>query len=270
MGVPNIVVCKGSTSSKKNLVTTLYLIVILLFLIMLPTSSVNALSGKWNKSFKKPMPVGTSEYTLILESPDEVSSNADWNIQTSLTVEHMDGQKVYLWYSAIMVTIETENGELLKKTAKYGHYPLDESPSRLFPGGQWGPETITFHLAEEHLNIPAGGTVEATIYLTIDIAEYLQVMPEHEHEHEHNDTQLSQPSGEFETYSLTPRSDADGTIYCSDPYGATYETFSLTVGTVKIVGEGNILANYFPYIVGSAVGIAVFTGILVRKHFINS
>lgn len=188
-----------------------------------------------SKSFTKDFVVssGKSAYTFTLSSPDEVPNKSNWTITTTLVVDHMDRYKTFVFFSSIILTVETSNGKTLKKSLQFGHYPIGAFPDRLYPGGKWGPTNITINLAEEGLEAPFGGTLDADIYATVNIAEFL--------------FQPFRP----EQLPLT-----------------TYETFSVNVGSVKIV-SGDSLPSYLPYILGLMMSLTLFTGLVVRDRFIG-
>ena len=188
-----------------------------------------------SKSFTKDFVVssGKSTYTFTLSSPDEMPNKSNWTITTTLVVDHMDRYKTFVFFSSIILTVETSNGKTLKKSLQFGHYPISEFPDRLYPGGKWGPTNTTINLAEEGLEAPFGGALDADIYATVNIAEFL--------------FQPFRP----EQLPLT-----------------TYETFSVNVGSVKIV-SGDSLPSYLPYILGLIMSVTIFTGLVVRDRFIG-
>ncbi len=203
---------------------------IILSLIPLFTLPANALSGSWTKDFVTG--VGKSTYTLTLDSPDEVSSSSNWTIIATLSIDHMDRFKTFVFFTSMFITVETDNGEQMKKTLQFGHYPIGEFPDRLYPGSRWGPHNVTFNLAEEDIGIPLGGSVDANIYVTVNIAEFLY-----------------QP---FRAEQLPQ---------------TTYETYALNAGAVKITSEGSTLGRYLPYILGVVVSAIIFAGLFAWDRF---
>jgi hypothetical protein len=200
--------------------------IIFILTITLITPSVSALSGSWTRDFA--IASGKSSYTLLLESPDEVTSNSNWTITTTLRIDHMDTFKTFVFFSSMIITIETENGDQMKKDIQFGHFPIGEFPDRLYPGSRWGPNDITFDLSEEDIDIPFGGSTIAGIFITVNIAEFLY-----------------QP---FRAEQLPE---------------TTYETFALNAGSVKLSDEGNLITEYFIYILGLAVGASIFLGLII-------
>ena len=203
---------------------------ILLFsLLPVFTLPASGFSGKWTRSFDTYD--GKSTYTLVLDSPDEVTRNTNLTITTSLLLDHMDKYKQYFFYSTIELTIETDTGSSIKRTISFGGYPIGEQPERLYPGSHWGPNTFTIDLSNETINIPFGGAVDATIYARVNIAEFVN-----------NPFLVDQlPS-------------------------TTYESFSVTAGTFRIMDESNFMSDYFPYIIGLTVGITIFIGLVLRNQ----
>ena len=50
-----------------------------------------------------------------------------------------------------------------------------------------------------------------------------------------------------------------------------FETFSITVGTVRIISDSNLLFDYLPYILGAIVSVTVFIGLVLRdRRTVNS
>jgi hypothetical protein len=191
--------------------------------ILLPSFSY-ALTQSWTKDFVTAS--GKSKYTLIINSPDEVSRNSNWTITTLLDINDMTNLKTFVFFSSIIMTIETENGEQIKKSINFGNYPVGEFPDRLYPGGRWGPENITFNLSEADIEFPLQGSVKATIYATVNIAEFIY-----------------QP---FRPNQLPV---------------TTYETFAISSEPVRIVGNGDTFSNYLPYIFGIIAAIIIFSGL---------
>ena len=203
---------------------------ILLFsLLPIFTLPASGFSDKWTRSFDTYD--GKSTYTLVLDSPDEVTRNSNLTITTSLLLDNMDKYKQYFFYSTIELTIETDTGSSIKRTISFGGYPIGEQPERLYPGSHWGPNTFTIDLSNETINIPFGGAVDATIYARVNIAEFVN-----------NPFLVDQlPS-------------------------TTYESFSVTAGTFRIMDESNFMSDYFPYIIGLTVGITIFIGLVFRNQ----
>ena len=203
---------------------------ILLFsLLPVFTLPASGFSGKWTRSFDTYD--GKSTYTLVLDSPDEVTRNTNLTITTSLLLDHMDKYKQYFFYSTIELTIETDTGSSIKRTISFGGYPIGEQPERLYPGSHWGPNTFTIDLSNETINIPFGGAVDATIYARVNIAEFV--------------------NNPFLVEQLP---------------STTYESFSVTAGTFRIMDESNFMSDYFPYIIGLTVGITIFIGLVLRNQ----
>ena len=203
---------------------------ILLFsLLPIFTLPASGFSGKWTRSFDTYD--GKSTYTLVLDSPDEVTRNTNLTITTSLLLDHMDKYKQYFFYSTIELTIETDTGSSIKRTISFGNYPIGEQPKRLYPGSRWGPNTFTIDLSNETINIPFGGAVDATIYARVNIAEFV--------------------NNPFLVEQLP---------------STTYESFSVTAGTFRIINESNFMSDYFPYIIGLTVGITIFIGLVLRNQ----
>jgi len=208
---------------------TIFYIILLLstYSVMIP--SVTGFADTWTKTYEDAK--GTSTYTFVLETPDEISNNSNWTITTSLLVDHMDTHKQYIFFSTIEITAETSSGESMKKTVSFGRYPIGEFPQRIYTGGRWGPNIITFDLSNENLTVPFGGAAEVTIYATVSIAEFI-----------HNPFIAEQmPTTKF-------------------------ETFSITVGTVRIISDSNLLFDYLPYILGAIVSVTVFIGLVLRDR----
>jgi len=215
---------------RAHLISAFCFTIVVISLLMQPIPSADALSKKWTKSYS--YAIGKSTYTLLLESPDVVSSNSNWTITVSLINEYMDKLKDFLFYATIELTVETSNGKVMKKSIQFGHYPISEFPDRLYPGGRWGPNEITFNLADEDLGLMFGQSIDASIYVTVNLAEFIK-----------------QP---FRREQL--------------PY-TTYEHFSVNAGTVKIVNTENPFIDYIPYILGVAVGLSVFAAPLLHERF---
>ena len=191
-----------------------------------------AYSKSWTKDFIEES--GKSNYTLTLRSPDVVQSGSNWTLTTILNVDYMDRYKTFLFYSTIIITIETQDGHQVKKTLNFGHYPIGEFPDRIYPGGRWGPTNVTIDLSQEgkDLNPSLGGTNEVKIYITASVAEF-----------------LFQP---FRAEQLPQ---------------TTYQTFSMDAGSVQIVSQGGAESNLLPYLLGAAVAVVVFVGLIVSSRF---
>ena len=213
----------------KHQYTILYFIILLLSTYSVITPSANGFADTWTKTYETVK--GTSTYTLVLETPDEISNNSNWTITTSVLIDHMDTHKQYIFFSTVEITAETASGESIKKTISFGRYPIGEFPERIYPGGRWGPNTITFDLSNETLNVPFGGAAEVTIYATVNIAEFI--------------------NNPFLAEQLPTTS---------------FETFSITAGTVRIISDSNLLTDYLPYILGAVVSITIFTGLVLRDR----
>ena len=213
----------------KHHFTIFFLLLLLLSTYSIITPSANGFAKTWERTFDTNN--GESTYTLVFETPDEVSSNSNWTITTTLLNAHMDELKQYIFFSTMKITAETDTGTSIQKTISFGHYPIGEFPERIYPGGRWGPNTISIDLSNETLNIPLGGAVDITIYATVNIGEFI--------------------------YS---------TFLAEQIPTTTFETFSVEVGSIKIVSDSNFLTNYFSYILGAAVGITIFTGLVLRDR----
>ncbi len=207
-----------------------FILSILMFsMFTLVTPCSNSLSGSWIKDFVREN--GKSSYTLILSAPDEVSSSSNLTITTTITIDHMDKYKTFVFYSSIIITVETISGKQIRHNIQFGNYPVGEFPERLYPGSRWGPNNVTFNLSEEDFGIPSGGSEEAEIFVTVNIAEFI-----------------------YQPFMAEQR-----------PY-SNYETFSLDAGSLKIVNEGGIPLSYFPYIIGIVVGTIIFVGLFMRDR----
>lgn len=207
---------------------------VLLLALPLTFNPVNALNTESTKIFSDA--AGTSQYTLILSSPDQVMSNSNWTITATLNVDRLEKLKTFLFYSRIELTIETSNGKTITKAHSFGYYPLGNFPERIYAGGYWGPIYFTINLVEEDLGIGAGQTIDATIYVNVDIAEF-----------------VDQPR------RLEP-----------NILGATYETFRVTGGAVKIANsDPSLLITFMPLFVGGATGVAVLTVLFVRDRYMR-
>ncbi len=192
----------------------------------------NALNIESTKIFSDP--AGNSQYTLILSSPDQLVTNSNWTITATLNVDRLEQLKTFLFYSRLELIIETSNGKTINKAQSFGFYPLGNFPDRIYAGGYWGPIDFTINLDEEDLGVNAGQTIDATIYAKVDIAEF-----------------IDQPR------RLEP-----------NVLGASYETFRVTGGTVKITNsDQNPLMAFLPIIIGGATGVVVLTALLVRDRY---
>ncbi|MFC1753653.1 hypothetical protein ACFL96_09720 [Thermoproteota archaeon] len=209
--------------------TTIYLILLILSTNIVP---VNGFIGTWTKTYVTSD--GNSSYTFVLESQEDVKSNSNWTLISSLNIDDMDLHKQFVFYITMEITIETDTGTSIKRTISYGHYPIGAFPDRIYPGGRWGPNTIHIDLSNEILNIPFGGSTDATIYVKLNIAEFV------------NNPFL------IEQLPTT-----------------TFETFQFTAGSIKIISDSNIITDYLSYILGAIVGIMVFTGLVIRDIRIN-
>jgi hypothetical protein len=141
----------------------------------------------------------------------------------------MDRYKTFLFFSSIIMTIESENGQQVKRTLQFGHYPIGEFPDRIYPGGRWGPNNVTINLSEEDLGVTPGGSTNATIYVTVNVAEF-----------------LFQP---FRAEQLPQTS---------------YETFSLDGSSVQIMSGENSTPPFLPYVIGGLVAAVIFVGLIAR------
>jgi|TARA_B100001971_G_scaffold207089_1_gene226782 hypothetical protein len=195
--------------------------------IMIP--SVTGFADTWTKTYETAK--GTSTYTLVLETPDEVSNNSNWTITTSLLVDHMDTHKQYIFFSTIEITAETASGESMKKIISFGTFPIGEFPQRIYTGGRWGPNTITFDLSNGNLTVPFAGSTEVTLYVTVTMAEFI-----------HNP---------FIAEQLPT---------------TTFESFSIVAGTVRIMSDSDFLTDYLSYILGAVVSITIFIGLVLRDR----
>ena len=199
-------------------------------LFLLNTPFAYALSNKWTQDFETND--GKSTYSLILNSPDTVYSNSNWTVTTYLSVDYMDKLRTFVFYVSEHVTIETKDGKSFTKSIDFGHSTLDQFPERLYPGAIWGPTNFTFDILKENLQLPSSGSMDANIYVTLDISEYI----------------------------TTPR--------MADPIPvSTSENFSVNTGTVKIISEGNTLFTYIPYVIGLVVAVIIFVGLLISNRF---
>ena len=214
------------------LVSALCGIIILSSLMVPSIPRASAYSKSWAKDFVESS--GKSNYTLTLNSPDVVQSGSNWTLTTTLNIDYMDRYKTFLFYSTILITIETPDGHQVKKSLAFGHYPIGEFPERIYPGGRWGPNNVTIDLSQEgkDLNPSPGRTNEAKIYITASVAEF-----------------LFQP---FRAEQLPQ---------------TTYQTFSMDAGTVQIVSQGGAESNLLPYMLGAAVAVVVFAGLIVSSRF---
>jgi hypothetical protein len=215
---------------KQSILSIILSVLIILSTPILFSSDSQALTQSWTKDFVTES--GKSKYTLTLNSPDEVSRNSNWTITTVLDINNLDKFKTFVFFSSIIMTVETENGEQMKDSIHFGNYPIGEFPDRIYPGGRWGPENITFNLNEADIEIPIQGSVDATIYIMVNVAEFL-VQP-------------------FRAEQLPV---------------TTYETFALSTGPVKIVGNGNVYSNYLPLIFGFLAAVVIFSGLIVWDRF---
>ena len=203
--------------------------ILLLSLSSIFTLPANGFSDTWTKSFETAD--GKSTYILVLNTPNEVTSNSNLTITTSLLLDHMDMYKQYIFFSTLELTIETDTGSSIKRNIAFGNYPIGEQPQRLYPGSRWGPNTITIDLSNETLNFPLGGAIDATVYVTVNIAEFVN-----------NPFLIEQLAS------------------------TTFISFSVTAGTFKIINESIFLTDYFPYIIGSTVAIVIFVGLVLRDQ----
>lgn len=211
----------------RNKFTTIYSILLIVSLLSIIIIPVNGFSGTWSKTYTTIN--GESTYTFVLNSPDDIESNSNLTLISSLYVDNMDTNKQFVFYLTMEVTIETNNGDSIKKHISFGHYPIGEFPQRIYPGGRWGPNTMNIDLSNETLNIPFGGSTVATIYVKLNIAEFV-VNP----------------------FVIEQRPTT------------TYETFQFTAGTINIISESNIITDYLPYILGATVSIMIFAGLIIR------
>lgn len=211
----------------RNKFTTIYSILLIVSLLSIIIIPVNGFSGTWSKTYTTIN--GESTYTFVLNSPDDIESNSNLTLISSLYVDNMDTNKQFVFYLTMEVTIETNNGDSIKKHISFGHYPIGEFPQRIYPGGRWGPNTMNIDLSNETLNIPFGGYTVATIYVKLNIAEFV-VNP----------------------FVIEQRPTT------------TYETFQFTAGTINIISESNIITDYLPYILGATVSIMIFAGLIIR------
>ena len=193
------------------------------------TQPAYALSSMKTRTFTNP--TGTSMYTLLVDSPDEVLSDSNWTITVSLILNSLTKLKLYMYYSAIIVTVELPSGKTLERVSQFGVHPITDYPDRLYPGGKWGPTDITFELAKEDLEITSSGSIDTMIFLKVDISENL--------------------------YVLSPEA----------PPASTYETFRVTIGQVKIINSApNIITGYLPFIIGGVTSMAVLIALLLYNR----
>ncbi|MCL4436405.1 MAG: hypothetical protein M1503_02600 [Thaumarchaeota archaeon] len=221
---------------KQQLLVSALCGIIILSSLMVPSlPQAAAYSKSWTKDFVESS--GKSNYTLTLNSPDVVQSSSNWTLTTTLNIDYMDRYKTFLFYSTIGITVETPDGHQVKKSVAFGHYPIGQFPDRIYPGGRWGPTNITIDLSQEgkDLNPSPGGTNEMKIYVTVSLAEF-----------------LFQP---FRAEQLPQ---------------TTFQTFSMDAGTVRIVSQGGgAESNLLPYMLGVAVAVVVFAGLIVSPRFTN-
>ncbi len=201
--------------------------ILLISLLSTMIFPIYGLTGSWTKTYTTTD--GKSTYTLVLDSQDEIKSNSNLTLISTLNIDDMDTNKQFIYYLTMEITIETNTGGTIHRTISFGHFPIGEFPDRIYPGGRWGPNIVTIDLSNETLNIPFGGSVEATIYIKLSIAEFI-----------HNPFLIEQlPT-------------------------TTFESFQFTAGTIKIINESNILTDYISYILGATVGIIIFSGLIIR------
>jgi len=214
--------------------TFYYYLVVLLLALPLTLTHANALNTESTEIFLDS--TGTSQYTLILSSPDQLITNSNWTITATLNIDRLEKQKTFLFYSRLELIIETSNGKTITKAQSFGYYPLGNLPDRIYAGGYWGPLDFTINLDEEDLGVNAGQTIDATIYAKVDVAEF-----------------IDQPL-RLEANVL----------------GVNYDTFRATIGTVKITSsDQNPLMTFLPIIIGGATGVVVFTALLIRDRYIG-
>jgi hypothetical protein len=214
------------------LVSALCGIVVLSFLMLPTIPHADAYTTSWTKDFVESS--GKSNYTFTISSPDVIKSGSNLTMLATLNVDYMDRYKTFLFFSTVLMTIETPDGHQVKKTLTFGHYPIGEFPDRIYPGGRWGPNNVTIDLSQEgkDLNPPPGGVNEAKIYVTVNLAEF-----------------LFQP---FRAEQLPQ---------------TTYHTFSIDAGSVQIVSEASATSNLIPYLLGATVAVVIFVGLIVRSRF---
>src|SRR3972149_8882512 len=208
----------------------LFSIILVLSVIFSNIPKANSLSQDVYKEYNTSS--GKSSYIFSIATDDQVSDKSNWTITTSLIVDHMDKYKTFLFFSSILIDIETSNGKKLNKNIQFGHYPIGEYPTRLYQGGKWGPNNITINISKESLDIPSGGYVDAKIYVTVNLAEF-----------------IAQP------------------FVVEQKPVTTYESFSIEVGSVRLTNEGFPIATLVPYVIGLAVGISILIGLIMRDRF---
>lgn len=208
-------------------ITIIYSILFTVSLISIIIIPVNGFSGTWSKTYSTVN--GESKYTFALNFPDDVESNSNLTLISSLNVDDMDTNKQFVFYLTMEITIETNTGDSIKRTTSFGHYPIGEFPQRIYPGGRWGPNTLNIDLSNETLNVPFGGSVEGTIYVKLSIAEFI----------------------------VNP-------FIIEQKPTTTFENFQFTAGTFNIISDSNLITDYLSYILGAVVGIMIFSGLIIR------
>ncbi len=220
---------------KKQLLISALCSMIIMSSLLVPTiPHATAYTKSWTKSFVEGS--GKSNYTFTLSAPDVVQSGSNWTITTTLNIDGMDRYKTFLFYATVLITIEIPDGQQVKKSISFGHYPIGEFPDRIYPGGRWGPNDITVNLAQEgkEINPQPGETKEAKIYVTVSLAEFLY-----------------QP---FRAEQLPQ---------------TTYQTFSMDAGSVQIVSNSGTVSDFLPYLIGAAVAVTIFVGLVVISRLTN-
>jgi len=213
-----------------RLFSVLFSIILVFSVVFANIPRANSLSQELFKEFNTAS--GKSSYIFSLDTDDQVSDNSNWTITASLVVDHMDKFKTFVFFSSVLLDIETSNGKILNRNIQFGHYPIGEYPARLYPGGKWGPNNITIDISKESLDIPSGGSVDAKIYVTLNLAEFI-----------------------YQPFIVEQK-----------PV-TTYETFSFEAGSVRIINEGFPLQTLAPYLIGLAVGISILIGLIMRDRF---
>jgi hypothetical protein len=105
---------------------------------------------------------GTSSYTVVWSYPASVSAGERLNVSATLYVNGLTGLKLFVDTYILSVFVEFPGKGFIGEGNASSFYgcdrPMGCGSPHIYPGGHWGPETISVPLGSSSVPIPQGSS----------------------------------------------------------------------------------------------------------------